>query len=195
MAWGDKYKQENILIHQDGDHNKFWVSTIDEKTFKATIRWGRLGTKGQSQEKEFSAEYLAVSFVHGKMAEKTRKGYNQINKKKFDQLCIQSAIVGTSNKCRAFKWVELFENQRFSEINEARLADPACDPGVYVELETKKAYDGRNQFRILFTFDKVYVFKAVLDDSIRGIAPITKSDEIYELTQKVEEALGRSLSM
>ncbi len=191
MAWYDKYKKETILIHQEAEHNKFWSAQMDEKTFKVVIRWGRLGTKGQSQEKEFSAEYGAGQFIESKMSEKRRKGYRPIEKKKFDELSIQSAIVGSSNKCRNFRWVEITDeaNLKFQSISEDRLADPACNPGVFVEVETKKEYAGRTMFALLFTFEQVF---DVTDG--RNITLVTKASPIYDLTGKVEEALGRTLS-
>ncbi len=189
--WYDKFKKETILVYDADNSNKFWAAQMDENTFKVTIRWGRLGTKGQSQEKDFAAEYVAGRFIESKMSEKRRKGYRTIEKKKFDELCIQSAIVGTSNKCRNFRWVEITDeaNLRFKTIPEERLADPNCNPGVFVELETKKDYGGKSMFALLFTFDKVF-------DVTNGhnITLVTKSSPIYELTEKVEEALGRSLS-
>ncbi len=125
------------------------------------------------------------------MNEKIRKGYRIIDKKKFDQLCIQSAIIGTSNKCKNFQWVEITNetNLEFKSCTEDRLADPACNPGVFIVVETKKCYGGCNLFALLFTFEKA--FEVTNDRNIL----ITKSNPIYELTEKVEEALGRSLSI
>lgn len=189
--WYDKFTKETILVYDADNSNKFWAAQMDKKTFKVTIRWGRLGTKGQSQEKDFAGEYAAGRFIESKMGEKTRKGYRPIEKKKFDELVIQSAIVGTSNKCRNFRWVEITDesNLKFKTITEDRLADPACNPGVFVELETKKEYSGKTMFALLFTFDKVF---DVTDG--RNITLVTKASPIYELTGKVEEALGRTLS-
>ncbi len=189
--WYDKFKKETILIQQEDEHNKFWSAVMDEKTFKVVIRWGRLGTKGQSQEKEFNAEYAAGRFIEQKMGEKRRKGYQNIEKKKFDQLCIQSAIVGTSNKCRNFRWVEITDtkNLQFTPCSDDRLADPNCNPGVFVEVETKKEYGGKNLFALLFTFEQAFDVT-----NSKDIKLVTKASPIYELTGKVEEALGRSLS-
>lgn len=189
--WLDKYKKETILIQQEGNHNKFWSSVVDEKTNKATIRWGRIGTKGQEQVKDFDNQYAATEFVRSKQAEKSRKGYRPIEKKKFDEMSIQAAIVGSSNKCRNFRWVEITDdaNLKFSTCTEERLQNPDCNPGVFVEVETKKAYDGKNVFALLLTFTQVYDVT-----NGRNITLVTKTSPIYDLTQKVEEALGRSLA-
>lgn len=194
MGWSDKFKRENILVNTDENHNKFWASQMDTTTFKVTIRWGRLGTKGQSQQQDFDNEYDAVNFVSTKIREKIRKGYTLIDKPKFDQLCIQAAIVGTSNKCHSFNWVEIKEDNRFAFITEERLADPNCNPGIYVELETKKEYDGKNDFRLVFTFDKMYVIPNG-DFYLRAAGLVIKGSSLYELSTKVEEAIGRTLSV
>lgn len=190
MGWFDKFKTEKILIQQEDEHNKFWSAVMDAKTFKVTIRWGRLGTKGQNQEKEFKSEWEAGRFIESKMSEKRRKGYQPIEKTKFDKLCIQSAIVGTSNKCHEFEWVEIIDEKSltYKKITEERLADPNCNPGIYVEIETKKKYGGRDSFRLLFTFSQMF--------DLHNIGPvlITKENQLYTLTEKVEEALGRSMS-
>lgn len=190
MGWFDKYKNEQYLIQQEDEHNKFWTAVMDPKTHKVTIRWGRIGTKGQSQEKDFSGEYAAGRFIEGKMSEKTRKGYRTIDKKKLDEMTIQAAIVGTSNKCHSFSWVEIKNPKEleFEKIKDDRLADPDLNPGIYVEVETKKEYSGRTKFKLLFTFEQVF------DVSTRSPSLVTKASPIYELTQKVEEALGRTLS-
>lgn len=193
MGLADKFKKENILIQQEDSHNKFWAAQMDAKTFKVSIRWGRLGTKGQSQEKDFEREYAAADFIATKMREKTRKGYTPIDKPKFDQLCIQAAIVGTSNKCHSFNWVEIKDDNKFVFIKEEQLADPNCNPGIYVELETKKEYDGQNNFRLVFTFDKMYVIPNG-GSSLRAAGLVIKGSPLYELSTKVEEAIGRTLS-
>lgn len=189
--WLDKYKKETTLINTGETHNKFWSSAVDEKTNQVTIRWGRIGTKGQDQVKDFVNQYAAIEFVRSKQGEKSRKGYHPIDKQKFDELSIQAAIVGASNKCRNFRWVEITDpaNLKHVPCDADRLQSPDCNPGVFVEVETKKEYDGRHLTALLFTFSQVY---DVTDG--RKVLLVTKASPIYELTKKVEEALGRSLA-
>ncbi len=189
MSWYDHLKQEQFFIQQEEEHNKFYITSIDEKTFTATVRWGRLGVKGQNQVKNFNSMYDAGRFIDGKISEKTRKGYRKIDKAKFDKLCVEAAIVGTQNKCNNLQWIEFVgDSLKFKPVTEDRLQSPECNPGIRVDVETKKAYGEQTSFRLLFTFDKAY--------DLRNGEPtlITKSSPIYELTQKVEEAVGRSLS-
>lgn len=189
MSWYDQYKKETILVYDDDSSNKSWSAQMDEKTFQVVIRWGRLGTKRQSQEEDFDGIYTAGRFIESKMGEKRRKGYRPIEKSKFDELSIQAAIVGSSNKCQNFGWVEITDDLKFQPVGEDRLADPACNPGVFVEIETRKKYGGKTMFALLFTFDKVF---DVTDQN--NIIQIVKTNPIYELTEKVEKALGRTLS-
>lgn len=197
MSWYDKYKEECILIQQEEQHNKFWAGRLENKT--VYIRWGRLGTKGQSQEKEFAGEYAAANFLQTKFNEKKRKGYTdrhrgkQIDGPVLEKLAVEAAIVGTSNKCHDMQWVEIAASNpiTFERISEERLFDPACTPGLLVSLETKKEYGGKTSFNLLFTGDAAYVADAVKN---AACAKIEKTDKLYELTKKVEEAVGRSLS-
>lgn len=189
--WLDKYKKETTLINTGEAHNKFWSSAVDENTNQVTIRWGRIGTKGQQQVKDFDNQYGAIEFVRAKQGEKNRKGYHTIDKKKFDELSIQAAIVGASNKCRNFRWVEIIDQTNLKTLacTEDRLQNPDCNPGLFVEVETKKEYNGRHVTALLFTFSQVY---DVTDG--RKVILVTKTSPIYELTNKVEEALGRTLA-
>lgn len=196
MAWQDKFKKERILVCNLDSHNKFWAAQYDEQTNRVVVRWGRLGTKGQTQTKDFSASWEAVSFIDGKYREKARKGYTHIEQSDFDRRSIEAAIVGTQNKCYDFRWLKIIDDRvghlEFEVADELILQDPNCNPGIRVSLETKKEYANRKSFTLVFTFDKA--FDIVTAGRSSSAVPIAKSSPLYELTQKVEEALGRSLS-
>lgn len=201
--WYDKLKEERILVHQGSEHNKFWAGRLDENTNTVEIRWGRIGTKGQSQTKKFGSTYQAANFLDGKLREKRNKGYtNQhngepIDNTKLEELAVQAAIVGTQNKCHNMQWVELTSDGpsiTYQHIRDQRLYEPDCVPGLLVSIETRKEYDGQTQFSILFTGDAAH--KVSHATSPRGVTngKIDKTSQLYELTKKVEEAVGRSLS-
>jgi len=180
--------QETIYINTGKNHNKFWIVNIDKQTLTATIRWGRLGTQGQSQIKQFNNDWLLLNFIETKVIEKQRKGYHKTTKTIFDKLCIEAAIVGTSNKCKNFEWVDILNLSppQYKTCDELRLQDPNCNPGITVIVETRKSYGGRNSFHILFTADTSI--------DLGTNQTITKANPIYEMVQKVEEAIGRSLT-
>tara|TARA_R110000868_G_scaffold115679_9_gene308795 strand:+ start:1679 stop:2299 length:621 start_codon:yes stop_codon:yes gene_type:complete len=203
MSWYDKYKGERILIQQSDEHNKFWAASWDDKTNEVTVRWGRMGTKGQSQVKQFEASHSAVRFIDGKFHEKQRKGYSttfngkEITQAALDRLHTEAAIVGTQNKCHDFKWVEVNVESNgdvcFREIPEERLYSPECHPAILVNFETRKDVGGRDNFRFLFTLEDTYDVlghsnKATRDQLVASSHPLRK------MVDKVEEAIGRNLS-
>jgi len=55
--------------------SKFWE--IDHQGTDLHIRWGRIGTAGQSQTKTFADEAKVGAAYNKLIAEKTRKGYQE----------------------------------------------------------------------------------------------------------------------
>ena len=202
MSWYDRYKDEKILIYQGNKHNKFWTAYWDETTNQVHVRWGRIGQKSQSQTKSFSGHREAVRFIETKFSEKRRKGYTgklngtDITQAALDRLNTEAAIVGTQNKCHSFKWVELVATGNaidFHEINEDRLYDSSCNPGILVVFETRKEIDNRDRFTFLFTLEKTYDVrdsKRATEDMLVG-----SGHPLRKMVDKVEEAIGRSLAV
>ena len=202
MSWYDRYKEEKIVVQQGAGHNKFWAAHCDVMTNTVYVRWGRLGTKGQSQEKNFDSAYSAANFIDTKYYEKRRKGYRDTNENgqkidhaRFEMMCTEAAIVGTQNKCHNMHWVELSatgDGFSYVEISDDRLYSPDCNPGLLVEFETKKEHDARNRFKFLFTFEETYDVR----DAKRAIASqlVDSTHPLHKMVEKVEEAIGRKLS-
>lgn len=204
MSWYEKLKTEKILVQQSSEHNKFWAGKLDESTCSVIVRWGRIGTKGQSQTKTFSSAYSAADHLDTKLREKMRKGYTSkldgetIDAAKLEELAIRAAIVGTQNKCHKMQWVEITQEGStfgFKAISDERLYEPDCVPGLLVAMETRKEYDGLTSFNILFTGDAAFTANTPKTLEV-GVTTgkIEKTDKLYQLTKKVEEAVGRSLS-
>lgn len=57
----------------EGTSNKFWE--VEQAGADVNLRWGRIGTQGQSQTKNFADEAKAAAAVLKLIAEKTGKGY------------------------------------------------------------------------------------------------------------------------
>jgi|3_EtaG_2_1085321.scaffolds.fasta_scaffold00108_14 predicted DNA-binding WGR domain protein len=202
MSWADRYKEEKIVVQRGTGHNKFWAAHWSEATNTVYVRWGRLGTKGQSREKNFGSSWAAANFIDTKYREKKRKGYTNldsdgqmIDHTRFEMMCTEAVIVGTSNKCHEMKWVELTEvgdGYNYTEISDERLYAPDCNPGLLVAFETKKEHDNRNRFKFLFTFEETYDVR----DANRAAKNqlVTASHPLHGMTTKVEEAIGRRLS-
>jgi predicted DNA-binding WGR domain protein len=60
----------------EGVSRKFWQ--IDRRGTDVTVMFGRIGTQGQTQLKQFSSEPRAQQEVDKLVAEKLRKGYAEI---------------------------------------------------------------------------------------------------------------------
>ena len=56
-----------------GNSRKFWEVTVTDSD--VTVRYGRIGTDGQSKTKSFSDETAAVRHAEKLVAAKTGKGY------------------------------------------------------------------------------------------------------------------------
>ena len=57
----------------DGTANKFWEISVDGPS--VTVRYGRIGTSGQTQTKTFGDPAAAASHAEKLIGEKTEKGY------------------------------------------------------------------------------------------------------------------------
>ncbi len=62
--------------YHDEKSNKFWEVGQDSSTL--SIRWGKTGTNGQSQTKEFADDAKAASAMLKLINEKTGKGYTEV---------------------------------------------------------------------------------------------------------------------
>lgn len=60
----------------EGNASKFWEITLDGNAF--TVRYGRIGTDGQTQRKEFADGPKADAAANKLIAEKTAKGYVEV---------------------------------------------------------------------------------------------------------------------
>ncbi|HWO67994.1 MAG TPA: WGR domain-containing protein, partial [Umezawaea sp.] len=64
------------LEYVGGNSEKFWEASCEDAA--VTVRWGRLGTAGQTKRKEFADSAAAESFLDTQAAAKLRKGYREI---------------------------------------------------------------------------------------------------------------------
>jgi DNA ligase-1 len=60
----------------EGRSNKFWEVSLQDK--EVTVRYGRIGSQGQSSVKSFADEAAAAEHVEKLIREKTDKGYQEI---------------------------------------------------------------------------------------------------------------------
>src|SRR5262249_12220712 len=61
------------FVFQDGSSHKFWKIELDGSSH--TVHFGRVGTQGQEQTKEFASDAEARKSYDKLVAEKIKKGY------------------------------------------------------------------------------------------------------------------------
>jgi predicted DNA-binding WGR domain protein len=72
-----KPKMKRVFINQTGDSNKFWA--IEQFDEKYSVQWGKIGTDGRSNEKEFFTIDECSKEVEKLIKEKISKGYTETN--------------------------------------------------------------------------------------------------------------------
>jgi predicted DNA-binding WGR domain protein len=81
---------------QEGSSNKFWTIELGARSY--TVHFGRMGTAGQTQTKEFSSE-AAARAAHDKLVtEKIKKGYKEVSGSQADTPAPASAAPETRAK-------------------------------------------------------------------------------------------------
>lgn len=68
-----------LFEFRDGKSDKFWEIDVSGKSH--TVRYGRVGTDGQSKTKDFADAALATADAEKLIAQKTKKGYQEIQNK------------------------------------------------------------------------------------------------------------------
>lgn len=176
------------LIHDKGKHNKFWSYEIDEQSNDVTIRWGRLGTKGQEKIYKFPSKYQAEDFAWKKTNEKKRKGYAEVEEDTFDLKQLQAELVGAGCKIEELVFVRKLNDEKDKKLykvlrDAADLADPTYVPLIYCSL---KFTGKRGVQQILIDPDAVYSCWQIGNLQISG-GWTGKSQEIAYRLDEVEE--------
>lgn len=66
---------KRIFINQTRDSNKFW--TIEQFEEKYLVQWGKLGTDGRNNEREFATKDECSKEIEKLIKEKVSKGYSE----------------------------------------------------------------------------------------------------------------------
>jgi predicted DNA-binding WGR domain protein len=127
------------LIQSKGKHNKFWSYEICDTSYDVTVKWGRLGTNGQTKVYKFASHWSAQDFADKKVREKRRKGYVEVETEAFNLKQLQAELVGSGCKIEELTFVKKIEG---SEDNlyqtlkeESALANPEYIPLIYCSLQ------------------------------------------------------------
>lgn len=170
----DKTKGKQKVVN----HSKFWSAELDPNDDKIVIvRWGRIGTKGQSQTKTFRAPYDAQCFITRKSHEKRCDGYGGADAYRLDLLNKIAEAIGSANKITDYNWVKK-HGSRYMTVNEDTLMDPGYEPTISASVESRRL----GSLKLIFTATEC------LCDRGDGYIPIEDKD-INEFATKVHAAL------
>jgi predicted DNA-binding WGR domain protein len=109
---------KQYLEYTDGKSSKFWEITLDGKTF--TVRYGKIGSEGQNQKKEFAAEDLAKKEAEKLLHEKLKKGYIKKNEEDVDLmgLSLRDAIESKNAKLVQKLLDNMEPDEKYGAVNE-----------------------------------------------------------------------------
>jgi predicted DNA-binding WGR domain protein len=62
---------------KDDKSHKFWEIEINDDSF--TVRFGKIDSQGQTQEKSFESKEIATKEAEKLIKEKLKKGYLEVN--------------------------------------------------------------------------------------------------------------------
>jgi predicted DNA-binding WGR domain protein len=143
------------------ESNKYYDGKITHTgaSYIVETRWGRIGAaKGQSQKKEFNSEWEAKYALDDKLREKREKGYREISDAEYKTMVAVAQLVGLNNKVISTTWMERIKNGNVATwigpVDELRLQDPACFPGLQVAFNDRKT---DKVYLFLFTSEGTYV--------------------------------------
>jgi len=181
---------EVILLHQDESwdrdghlvsHNKFWRGKIGTDGKSVETHWGRVGAKGQRKTYVKPDSYAAENNLSDRAWKKRQKGYEPVTEQVFKCEIALAQIVGTANKIGGRQWVEVKDKNRFVPVDEKRLQNPKCNPGMFLEISSRKYGD------LMILFDSEGAFYA---NKTSKMGKITEDSEHWDLVEKAQEALG-----
>ncbi|AXE18469.1 hypothetical protein DR864_12245 [Runella rosea] len=118
----NKISMTKNLIFQDDFSNKFWRVSVENSTL--TVIYGRIGTAGRSDSKEFPSNLEAEKEANKLIAEKLKKGYEEDNNINFSEADFWNIIERAKKSSegdyeyQADLLTELLQSRPISEIIE-----------------------------------------------------------------------------
>lgn len=138
---------------KDNNSNKFWTAEISGTS--VNVSYGKIGTDGQKQVKEFSSKADAAKFLEKKINEKLREGYvekkekssSKNSKKKSTKFKIEQISRENIEKLCSFMassgWEELTDSAYMNGLNFLGIEEPdgfdytdGDDGALYGEVES-----------------------------------------------------------
>ena len=113
---------------EEGTSSKFWEIALEGESF--TVRYGRIGTDGQSQTKDFDSEEKAEKEYNKLIQEKQKKGYKEVGGAG-GTVSGAEAINPTSTIYRlGLTWEQEEENIEWTKLLSAYLNQPGAKKTV-----------------------------------------------------------------
>lgn len=117
------------LIFQEGESNKFWRVSVEGPVM--TVVYGRIGTAGRSEPKEFESNAEAKKEAEKLIAEKIKKGYKEDKASSFSETDFWNIID------RARKASEGDVDELASFVEELLVSRPVADIIAYETIFSK----------------------------------------------------------
>ncbi|MFV8754878.1 WGR domain-containing protein [Nannocystaceae bacterium ST9] len=176
--------------YKDSKSHKFWEVVVEGKAF--TVRYGKVGTEGQTQTKSYPSEAKAAAEAEKKVAEKTKKGYVEVEA---EQGAAEAGASGGADKAGA----------RNPELEQAIFDEPGNRQAwaVYADWLQGQGDPWGERLSLALTYnqakgpDKTKIKKAIdkLDEDQReyflskSFAKLMKADD-FEQVAKLEWEYG-----
>jgi len=192
MSSEDTIMETVHLIHNEGKHNKFWSYDI-YNDYTVVCRWGRLGTKGQSNRKEFKSSWTAEDFATNKMGQKIRKGYKVVDDGQLKLAKIRGELVGPECKVVDLCFVEKESPTYYKKVNVSdhiALCNPDYDPLIFCKL---RLTGNRGEYCLLIDTEKTYIISGKCPSWNKAVIIMDNLEEIADDSPKVIKKIGEKV--
>jgi predicted DNA-binding WGR domain protein len=132
---------------QEGASDKFWKITLDGKA--TTVNFGRRGTSGQVQTKEYASVDEAKKTYDKLISEKTKKGYVETAESSKGKVAASTAVAPKAEQPKALK---------AEKIEKPGKDSPAVEPAGPVLVPVKIDIAALNSERRLFEDSLEYLW-------------------------------------
>ena len=117
----------------EGSSNKFWTIKLEEN--KYTVQFGKVGTAGQAQTKEFSNEAEAKKAYEKLVAEKTKKGYVEVKNGDLAQPAVEQKTEESKTAAKKIKKAGEKTNEEDQESEAETIPEIAQDDSTPILTE------------------------------------------------------------
>lgn len=185
---------EVVYICSEKQHNKFWSYEVKPNNH-VTVKYGRVGEPGKTEEYDFGSASEAQNFIDKKVREKTgpRKGYKLASKDKLAEESDIAQTIGTRNKIKRTEWVS-------KRGDDLRLIDN-YDPKQYVYVEVLNSWT-KEMTRLLLSKTQTWIIQGGVTEADRVISMNTLrevsgshpfSEGVRKLLKKMAEVVAEAL--